>query len=436
MKLSIKENENTEFKESLTQLDKGLKSLTAMLNRSNSGTIYFGVKDDASVCGCQIGEKTFQDIRQRASVLIQPKIVLNIKKEVIDEKTIVIVSANGLDIPYSCDGRYYIRNVASDEKVDNYLLRKMFEIGDGDLIKHHESYLQDLTFNQFIEYNKQKGLHASNSNNFYKSKGLFTQESKFNYMSFLLSDQSNVSIKVVRFNGKDKSSFSERTEYGSKCLFNSVDEVMNAIKAINVTKIEIVDGLRKEIPLFDFDSFREAWINACMHNHWIDELPPAVYIFDDRIEVFSCGNKPFNLTDEQFFSGVSSPINKTLSDIFVSLRFSEQSGHGVPIIVSKYGREAFSFKSETVTVTIPFNYIPDFVLGRKMKEDQVNKLTTNQKNILFYLKGHPTATQVEVSDSLQISIQGVKKVALRLQELNLLERIGSKKDGSWQVKVY
>ncbi|MCF0116699.1 MAG: putative DNA binding domain-containing protein, partial [Bacilli bacterium] len=293
MKLTVKENENIEFKESLSQLDKGLKSLTAMLNRSNNGILYFGVKDDGTVCGCDVGEKTFQDIRQRASELVQPKIVLNIKKETLEDKTIVIVCADGVDIPYSCDGRYYIRNVASDEKVDNYLLRKMFEVGDGDLIKHHESYLQELTFNQFIEYNRLKGLHASNSVNFYKSKGLFTPNNKFNYMSFLLSDQSNISIKVVRFNGKDKASFSERTEYGSKCLFYSVDEVINAIKAINVTKIEIVDGIRKETPLFDFEAFREAWINACMHNHWIDELPPAIYIYDDRIEVFSYGNKPF-----------------------------------------------------------------------------------------------------------------------------------------------
>lgn len=63
-------------------------------------------------------------------------------------------------------------------------------------------------------------------------------------------------------------------------------------------------------------------------------------------------------------------------------------------------------------------------------------MTPNQKSILFYLRKHPKATQIEVCDVLQISIQGVKKAVLRLQELDLLERIGSKKDGSWQVKVY
>ena len=39
-------NKYQEFKESLTWLDKGLKSLTAMLNKNNIGTIYFGVNDN------------------------------------------------------------------------------------------------------------------------------------------------------------------------------------------------------------------------------------------------------------------------------------------------------------------------------------------------------------------------------------------------------
>ena len=43
------ENETTEFKKSLSQLDKGLKSLSAMLNRNGYGTVYFGVNKDGEV---------------------------------------------------------------------------------------------------------------------------------------------------------------------------------------------------------------------------------------------------------------------------------------------------------------------------------------------------------------------------------------------------
>ena len=46
-----KENGTTEFKESLGQLDKGIRSLSAMLNRHRGGTVYFGVDDDGNVIG-------------------------------------------------------------------------------------------------------------------------------------------------------------------------------------------------------------------------------------------------------------------------------------------------------------------------------------------------------------------------------------------------
>ncbi len=45
------ENETTEFKKDLGQLDKGILSLTAMINRHNRGTVYFGVDDDGTVVG-------------------------------------------------------------------------------------------------------------------------------------------------------------------------------------------------------------------------------------------------------------------------------------------------------------------------------------------------------------------------------------------------
>ena len=53
------ENEKQEFKLGLGQLDKGLKSLSAMLNRSGEGTVFFGVDDDGNVKGLDIGKKHF-----------------------------------------------------------------------------------------------------------------------------------------------------------------------------------------------------------------------------------------------------------------------------------------------------------------------------------------------------------------------------------------
>ena len=438
MSLTIKENEQIEFRESLSQLDKGIKSLTAMLNRANHGMVYFGVKDNGDICGVLVGEKTLQNIRHRIQEIVFPQIVIRLKKEVIEGKEVIILSSKGFEIPYSCDGRYFIRNVSSDEQIHPQLLRKMLEVGNCDLIKNSKSYIQDLTFNQFKEYNRVKGIHITgDGSNFLKSKGLYDRDGNYNLMSFLLSDQSNVSIKIVKFNGKDETAFSERTEYGYKCLLNSIDDVLRYIKSMNTTKIDVSSDIsRKEIHLFSFESFREAWINACLHNRWYEMIPPSVFIFDNRMEVVSYGDIPYNLTKDDFYNGSSVPVNKTLKDIFVSLGLAEQSGHGVPVIVSNYGKNAFSFESCTIKVTIPFAFEPDFVIGRKAKENIFERLTTNQINVLKFLQDKPKSTQIEIAEELNISIAGVKKIILRLQELELLDREGSKKNGYWVVKIY
>ena len=65
------ENETQEFKLSLSQLDKGLKSLAAMLNRNGYGTVFFGVDDDGTVKGLMIGKKT---LILKKLLLIQTKL--------------------------------------------------------------------------------------------------------------------------------------------------------------------------------------------------------------------------------------------------------------------------------------------------------------------------------------------------------------------------
>ena len=145
-----KENEIQEFKESLSQLDKGLRSLTSMLNRHGEAVVYFGVDDNGDVCGLEIGKDTLMDIRNRIRDKIEPRIYADIREE-SDEtgKKYIKVSAKGSDIPYSFDGRYFLRNVAADEQASNEILRKMLSNSDADLIRQKPSPVQARYFISF-----------------------------------------------------------------------------------------------------------------------------------------------------------------------------------------------------------------------------------------------------------------------------------------------
>lgn len=426
------ENETAEFKVSLAQLDKGLKSLTAMLNRHGKGSVWFGVDDDGDVIGLEIGEKTFPDIRSRASAAIAPKIACELKEHRMpDGKSCIEISAAGHDIPYAFDGRYYWRNGAADELASRELLRKMLLSRPADIIREIPSELQDLTFSGLCGRLAASGRHASDTPEFRQSFGLVNRAGKLNLTAYLLSDQNRLSIKVVRFQGKDKSALSTRTEYSRQCLLLSVREVLEFFSALNTTQVSVANGERIEIPLFPYEAFREAWINAALHCCWQDGIPPAVYLFDDRIEIVSNGGLPYGLSSEAFFAGESRPVNPGLLAVFQADSLAEQTGRGNPTIVANCGEKAFSLESGLVKVAIPFAYIPAFVLIR----NSGNLLTEKQKAVLAHLSAHPCDSLPQTAAATGQSLAGVKKTSVKLQEAGLLERSGSRRAGKWIVKV-
>lgn len=429
-----KENEFIEFKESLSQLEKGLCALTAMLNKHGKGTVYFGVDDKGSVINkITIGKDTLNDIRNKIKDLIKPALQYDLEIKNYKEGNIIKLSAYGLDKPYSFDGRYYIRNASCNEQLDPILLRRLFLDESVDLIKQIPSDLQELTFSDMLLILSTHGIHVKNDINFYSSIGLYNSKEQFNYMAFLLSDQNNLSIKITTFAGTNKEHMIERKEFTSHCLLKTINDTLTYMSLKNETKVDLSKGVRVEKELFDFESFREAWINACLHNSWAHMVPPSIFIFDDRIEIVSYGQLPYSLSLEKFYEGESKPINKALFNIFIMANLAEQSGHGVPIIVKHYSEKAFSFVDEMIKVTLKFKYTPTSVSVRKEHEEM--DLTENQQNVLNYLIHNPKAKIEEVSKENNLSVPGVKKIIATLKENKFIERVGNKRDSVWK-KIY
>lgn len=428
-----REDEHQEFKESLAQLEKGLKSITAMLNRHQEATVYFGVDDDGNVCGLRIGNDSLMDIRNRIRDKIQPRVYPRIEECKADEKSYIKVTVSGTDIPYSFDGRYYIRIVSADEQADNAVLRKMLASSDADIISQKESPDQDLTFKSLFAVLAAKGLHPDLSEDFLGNFGLLNREGRYNINAYLLADRNEARVTVLRFEGVDKTKMSSRTEYGGKCLLVSIDEVMQYFSALDVTKVDVTQATRQETSLFDYPSFREAWVNACLHNDWNNGLPPTIHVFDDRMEIVSYGGLPYSLSLDGFYQGTSMPVNKNLLRIFIAAGLAEQSGHGVPTIVAKYGKDAFSFANSMLVVTIPFAFEREDVGLRKRMARLKADLSDAQSLVYKTLKADGRLTLQQVAEKCNLSLSGVKKACKALQSAGLLERTGSRRNGVWQV---
>lgn len=428
------ESEFQEHKESLAQLDKGIKSMTAMLNKHYKGIVNFGVYDNGDIKGIQIGKKSFDDIRERIAILVQPKFSYTTTRKSDESGNVYLVlSVSGSDIPYSFDGRYYTRNVKSDDLMDNAIVRRAVSSGSYDALKETTSPIQEINFGYLMSYFAANGIHVREDKDFYDNYSLLNSDGKFNLLAYLLGDDNQVSMKAVRFNGTDKSSMSELTELGKRSLLLSCQSILDYVKSQDVVRVDLSGGKRIEKPLFDFESFREAWINAVVHNDWLHMIPPSVFIFDDRVEVSSYGSIPFNMSEEEFFGGRSRPINRGMFNIFSVSSFAEQSGHGVPTIVRNYSKSAFDFSSGMVSVTLPFSFVPSQVEARKNVERNLDSIKENPRNILEFLLANPKASLSEASLNTGISLGGVKKIVASLKSKGLLSRKGPKNGGEWSL---
>lgn len=431
MKINIEfpiETEFYEFKTSLAELDKGIDTIAAMLNKHGQADVFYGVSNDGEAIGLngQIGPETIKKVEQRISEILKPSIVPSIILEDYEGKKVIHVIAKGNRKPYSSSGDYRIRVGSSNKKIDPDLLGELFFSSETSSLESIECINQELTFNTLKYFYASNGL-TINEENFYRNTGLMVN-GKFNMLAELLSDENNASIKVVRFSGLDKTKMLSRNEYGYKCLLLSMKEANNYVLSLNETKVDLESGLeRKEIKLFDKHAFEEAWTNACIHNKWIWNVPPAIYIFDNRIEIISSGGLPFNYSLEDFYSGVSRPINTGLFKIMGQLNMIEQTGHGNLVIVDKYGKNAFTIKENHIIVTIPFAFTPS------MKQIDINGLSPVQTKILMAIKENPTFTMKDISVYCQLGTTRVGEIIRSLKELGKLERIGGNKGGYWKV---
>lgn len=427
------ESETVEFKESISQLNKGILSLTAMLNRRNHGTLYIGVDDKGDVIGIDIGSNTAEDIRNKIRSTVQPQIVPEIEVHDSDGGLYISISVVGYNIPYSYDGRYYIRNVSSNESAGPDVVAQMVLARGMDPLKGHPSDNQDLTFEYLFGTLASRGLHPRMDRGFFLSHGMYDEKERYNLTAYLVSDQNAIHMQVVRFNGNDRSSVSSRTDFGGKSLIASVKEVLGHISSYMVTEVILSGVEREERNLFDFESFREAWVNACVHNSWNGLYPPSVMIFNDRIEIVSYGSVPFPMSLEDFYNGNSHPVNRSLFELFTLAGLSEQSGHGVPTIVKHYGREAFRFRDDGVTVTIPFAFEPEFVRARRESDMRLAGMDRDKADVLKCLENDPGAKLQDVADKTGMTLSSVKKAVSRLKADGFLRNDGTNRNSRWVV---
>lgn len=415
-------------------------SNAAAFHYKKYGFFIWGVNNDThEIVGtefnqyCDYNQEPYQNFLARN---LAPSINFSFEEiDIFGKRVVVMIIPAAEEIPTAFKEKRYLRIGSSKCNIKEYPKREieLFKILDGrtETIETITARYQDLTFRKLFGYYGSKGI-VLNEKTFVKNLGLKNAEGEFNILAQLLSDNSHFPLRVSIFTGKTKGSnlFSVR-EFGNNCLLYTLDELLRYGDVLNLIQTDERERVveRKDVPLFDSKAFREAVINAVLHNKWVEGNEPMISVFSDRIEILSRGTLAPAQTMEGFYLGESIPVNEKLSEIFLQLHISEKSGRGVPKIIETYGKDAFTFRENSIVVTIPFERVNE--VGNKVGNKK--NLTVRRQKILAEMRDNPNVTIAELHMILEISETAVNNNISFLRENRYIERVGSKKTGYWKV---
>lgn len=393
-------NTETNRIENKEQLNEDFEQeVIAFLNYKEGGIIYVGVRKDGQVIGIKNVDLTQLQIKDRIKNNIQPSTLglFDVVAETIDNKEVIkVVISSETEKPYYLrkKGRTpegcYIRVGSSKERMTERMIDDMYSRRIKNTLKEIDSPRQELTFNQLKIYYEEHGLKLND--NFLQNLDLLTNEGKYNYNAFLLADENNVSIKLVKYLGTNKMDLVENQEYGYRCIITATQRILDRLDAENTVYAKIEYKGRKEVEMIDKAALKEAVINAVVHNDYSYGNSPIVELYSDRIEITSAGGLPQELSQEEFLEGVTAPRNKELIRVFKDVDLIENIGSGVLRILDAYDKSCFKFMDHFLRVSFkykenPFEYDDTAkVKSSKLGSNKSSKLAVSEKQILELCK--------------------------------------------------
>ena len=452
------ESETTELKRTLNK--DFAKEVVAFLN-TRDGVIYIGVDDNGKVLGVTNTDKTMREVRDiiRDQILPSTEGLCEIGSLLEGDKMVVSVKVSkGTKLYYikkegrSATGCFYRDGTSSTPMSEEEIERKWkYSVANEDLLKETPASYSPLTFKQLKIFYDEVGM-TLNDDTFASNLGLLTLNGTFNKIAELLSDKNHIGFIYARYNGKDKSSFSETVDFGNQCVLTAVEKLMYRLEAENRGVTEISLTTRRTKNLVDIDCLTEAVYNALAHNDWLNGGVPSVYVFNDRIEIISYGGLPFGQTEENFFKGISKPRSEGFMRILRDLDFAERTGHGIPQIIGKYGKKVFNITDSFILVTLPFDSDVVSKLGKNEHLDehlnehldehldehlveQSKVKTSDRENLVIkMIRDNPYVTYDDVSSKLGVSIATVRRIFSALKKKGIIVGSRENKYAKWMLK--
>ncbi len=436
-----KESEVLEFKESTAEFDKACKAIVAMLNKSGSGTIYFGVKDNGDVIGHNIGKDTLSTLADRIKDSIKPSIYPTILPKIVGDKTIISVTFSGRNKPYAYKGSFYIRVEQQNLIMDPLVLRE--------LIKESHEY-NDLWENVLTNYGAEY-IDDEAVDMYYRQAISMGRINKFNHTSEELLTQLNLMVDGKLTNaglylfGKNCPLVYKAVEYPTTERLNPIDlkrfegnifklinQIINYINQKMSWKVEI-DGIQRiEKPEIPVIAIREIVINSLVHCDFHADSEHQVTVDPENIEIYNPGvfgeYTPIDYVERILPSRTK---HKVIQGIIFKAFDVETLGRGLKRMDNACKEYGIGWDY------CKYNFGFSFIFKRKSINSNANfeNLSSDAKKLFNFMKDNDGILE---NSTIAMSVINKKdrfthKIIKELVENNIIERIGSNKAGYWKI---
>ncbi len=357
-------------------------------------------------------------------------------------------------LPLNLHGRYYYRTGSVKKEITGFELTEF-------IIKSTGTSYDEMTADierERLSFNALKKKYQSTTHNTLDmdddliSFKLMKEDGQMTNAGVLFADQWNIHhsrMFCTRWNGLEKAGSAQDAMDDDEFTGSLVDLYENTMAFI---KKNSKRGWRKEsesrieLPDYPERALEEGIVNALIHRSYLQTgAHSQVDIYDDRLVITNPGgmfdgSEVQNLDLRHVPSKLRNPI---LVDVFGRLRLMERRGSGFKKILDAYEAEERyrdTLKPEFYTDGYNFfltlwnlNYAYDKAQNKAQNKAQSAELP-DKDYILLLLRENPSITQTELAEVMNKSRRFVQMQMKELTEDGVIERLGSKKKGTWIVK--
>jgi len=324
------EGYNIEFKESFS---KNIQREICAFANANGGKILLGVTDNGNIKGIKITnilKSQIQDITRN----LDPPLNLNI---IGVEKVLVITVPEGVNKPYSTNGKFYLRYGTNSQQLKRNEIREFFQKEGLILFDEKPNY----EFNLQKDFNEEKFKlfldmakisYLLKKEEILQNLELFKEQYLKNAGVLLFCNKitpffRNATIICALFQGKDKYKILDSKEFDED-MYSNYQNAINYLKSKLNTEYIIKAGPREELLELPIDALREAVLNAIAHRDYFLNANIQIYIFSDRVEITNPGGLVPGMTLSDL-GKKSMPRNFLLFGLMHRMDLVEKVGSGI-----------------------------------------------------------------------------------------------------------